>query len=292
MSKFTEALTVQTHAPKFHNPKLKAAAAELLEVSDALKAAAAEADKQVDTAQRRVAIILAGLPVDKSGRKLDVAETEGVKSIPEFMDKIFPGFSPATAYSLNKWGREVLTNDAARPELKAMPYSNFAEVASMEPKALEAALDSGDIAPDMTQAALRDARKRLTDKPKVERLYSIRPARPDSEETFEGEYTQEELPKGIASGFIDCHVYRLYTYELEPADAPKSKVKCIRFCVEFPDGSAALYDAVPKYTPVKTPVQLDAEAADAALIARTMSVKGMAEAEAREFLVSAGLLNA
>lgn len=292
MARFEESLALAPVLPKFKNAKLKAATAALVEVSTDYRTARTEAEQKAEDIRRRVAVILAGLPVDRSGRKLDVEATEGVKSIPEFMAKIFPDMSPATAYSLNKWGREVLTNEKARPELKAMPYSNFAEVASMEPKALAAALDSGDIKPDMTQADLRKAKARLADKPKVERLYTVRPARPDSEETFEGEYTAEELPKAIASGFIDCHVYRLYTYELEPTDAPKSKVKCIRFCVEFPDASAALYDAIPKYTPVKTPAQKDAEAADAALIARTMSVKGMTEAEAREFLVNAGLLNA
>lgn len=292
MARFEESLALATIIPKFKNAKLKAATAALVEVSSDFRAARTEAEEKVEDIRRRVAVILAGLPVDKSGRKLDVDAAEGVKSIPEFMAKIFPDMSPATAYSLAKWGREVVTNDKARPELRAMPYSNYAEVASLEPKALEAALDSGAIAADMTQAALREAKRAIADKPRTVKLYTVRPARPDVDEPLPGEYTVEELPKAIASGFIDSHVYRLYTYELEPADAPKAKLKCIRFCVEFPDASAVLYDAVPKYTPAKTPAQLDAEAADAALIARTMNAKGMSEAEARDFLVDAGILEA
>lgn len=107
-----------------------------------------DAAKYADTKNREIAKIL-GDVADKKAY-----ETDGFKSIADYASTVF-GIARQNAYALANAGK-VYNDKDAHPELKAMSPSKIAELAAVDIKAVNAALNSGEINHDTTQKDLRE----------------------------------------------------------------------------------------------------------------------------------------
>lgn len=119
----------------------------------------ADAAKYADTKNREIAKIL-GDVADKKAY-----ETDGFKSVADYASTVF-GIARQNAYALANAGK-VYNDKDAHPELKAMSPSKIAELAAVDAKVVNAALNSGEINHDTTQKDLRefaDKSKSKTDK--------------------------------------------------------------------------------------------------------------------------------
>lgn len=107
-----------------------------------------DAAKYADTKNREIAKIL-GDVADKEAYKAD-----GFKSVADYASTVF-GIARQNAYALANAGK-VYNDKNAHPELQAMSPSKIAELAAVDIKAVNAALEAGEITHDTTQKALRE----------------------------------------------------------------------------------------------------------------------------------------
>lgn len=107
-----------------------------------------DAAKYADTKNREIAKIL-GDVADKKAY-----EADGFKSVADYASTVF-GIARQNAYALANAGK-VYNDKDAHPELQAMSPSKLAELAAVDTKAVNAALEAGEITHDTTQKALRE----------------------------------------------------------------------------------------------------------------------------------------
>lgn len=168
--KGTEIITlnpIQTTIPVFKDERLKKA-------TERITAIYADAAKYADTKNRDIAKILADVADKKS------YETDGFKSVADYASTVF-GIARQNAYALANAGK-VYNDKNAHPELQQMSPSKIAELSSVEPKTLIAALDAGTITHDTTQKALREfagtSKGEKEEKPLVLDMFIARPCIP------------------------------------------------------------------------------------------------------------------
>lgn len=107
-----------------------------------------DAAKYADTKNREIAKILADVADKKA------YEADGFKSVADYAYTVF-GIARQNAYALANAGK-VYNDKSAHPELQAMSPSKLAELAAVDTKAVNAALEAGEITHDTTQKALRE----------------------------------------------------------------------------------------------------------------------------------------
>lgn len=107
-----------------------------------------DAAKYADTKNREIAKIL-GDVADKKAY-----EADGFKSVADYASTVF-GIARQNAYALANAGK-VYNDKSAHPELHAMSPSKLAELAAVDTKTVNAALEAGEINHDTTQKALRE----------------------------------------------------------------------------------------------------------------------------------------
>lgn len=134
-----------------------------------------DAAKYADTKNREIAKIL-GDVADKKAY-----EADGFKSVADYASTVF-GIARQNAYALANAGK-VYNDKSAHPELQAMSPSKLAELAAVDTKAVNAALESGEITHDTTQKALREFADKAkstkeTEKPIVLDTFTARPCVP------------------------------------------------------------------------------------------------------------------
>lgn len=134
-----------------------------------------DAAKYADTKNREIAKIL-GDVADKEAYKAD-----GFKSVADYASTVF-GIARQNAYALANAGK-VYNDKNAHHELQAMSPSKIAELAAVDTKVVNAALEAGEITHDTTQKALREfADKAKADKegekPVVLDTFTARPCVP------------------------------------------------------------------------------------------------------------------
>lgn len=151
-----------------------------------------DAAKYADTKNREIAKILADVADKKA------YEADGFKSVADYAATVF-GIARQNAYALANAGK-VYNDNTAHPELQAMSPSKLAELAAVDSKAVNAALEAGKITHDTTQKALRDfADKAKADKegekPVVLDMFTARPCVPS--------LTEEEADNFAAAKTLD-----------------------------------------------------------------------------------------
>lgn len=165
----------------------------LTKATQRITAIYADAAKYADTKNREIAKIL-GDVADKEAYKAD-----GFKSVADYASAVF-GIARQNAYALANAGK-VYNDKNAHPELQAMSPSKIAELAAVDTKAVNAALEAGEITHDTTQKALREfADKAKADKegekPVVLDTFTARPCvtfvDDKSADTFQQNHTIEE----------------------------------------------------------------------------------------------------
>lgn len=151
---------------KLNSPELAKATDEIFAIYgkagaevDALRA---KANRKKDEIGREVAKIL-GRVSTAEAYKMD-----GFKSVEDYAQKVLD-MPKATAYALAAYGRAINDPKASKKLLEMSPF-NFDAVKSLGLPAINAALESGEISPDMTQKELkeyRDAHKPESGKAKI-----------------------------------------------------------------------------------------------------------------------------
>lgn len=160
-------LTIKRNAEiKLNSPELVKATDEILAIMGKASAEVdtlrAKAERKRDDTGRAVARIL-GRVSSNEAYKVD-----GFKSVEDYAQKVLD-MPKATAYALAAYGRAI-NDPKANPKLLEMSPFNFDAVKSLGLPAINAALESGEISPDMTQKELkeyRDAHKPESSKAKV-----------------------------------------------------------------------------------------------------------------------------
>lgn len=107
-----------------------------------------DAAKYADTKNREIAKILADVADKKA------YEADGFKSVADYASSVF-GIARQNAYALANAGK-VYNDKNAHPELQAMTPSKLAELASVDAKVVNTALEAGEITHETTQKALRE----------------------------------------------------------------------------------------------------------------------------------------
>lgn len=107
-----------------------------------------DAAKYADAKNREIAKILADVADKKAFEK------DGFKSVADYASSVF-GIARQNAYALANAGK-VYNDKNAHPELQSMSPSKLAELAAVDSKAVNAALEKGEITHDTTQKALRE----------------------------------------------------------------------------------------------------------------------------------------
>lgn len=120
----------------------------LTKATNRITAIYADAAKYADIKNREIAKIL-GDVADKKAYEID-----GFKSVADYASTVF-GIARQNAYALANAGK-VYNDKDAHPELKAMSPSKIAELAAVDTKTVNAALNSGEINHDTTQKGLRE----------------------------------------------------------------------------------------------------------------------------------------
>lgn len=147
----------------------------LTKATQRIAAIYADASKYADTKNREIAKILG----DVSDKK--AYEADGFKSVADYAFTVF-GIARQNAYALANAGK-VYNDKSAHAELQAMSPSKLAELAAVDTKVVNAALEAGEITHDTTQKALREfADKAKSDKegekPVVLDIFTARPCIP------------------------------------------------------------------------------------------------------------------
>lgn len=151
---------------KLNSPELAKATDEIFAIYgkagaevDALRA---KANRKKDEIGREVAKILGRVST------AEAYKVDGFKSVEDYAQKVLD-MPKATAYALAAYGRAINDPKANKKLLEMSPF-NFDAIKSLGLPAINAALDSGEISPDMTQTELkeyRDAHKPESGKAKV-----------------------------------------------------------------------------------------------------------------------------
>lgn len=154
--KATEIITlnpITTAVPTFKDERLTKA-------TQRITAIYADAAKYADTKNREIAKILGDVAAKKS------YEADGFKSVADYASTIF-GIARQNAYALANAGK-VYNDKSAHPELQAMSPSKLAELAAVDTKVVNAALESGEITHDTTQKSLREFADKVKSEKEVE----------------------------------------------------------------------------------------------------------------------------
>lgn len=165
--------TIDTTVPALKDERLAKATQRIMAIYS-------DAAKYADTKNREISKILADVAEKKS------YEADGFTSVADYASTIF-GIARQNAYSLANAGK-IYNDKDAHPELQAMSPSKLAELATVEPAILTAALNDGTISHNTTQRDLREfanATKDHPDKPVVLDRYTIIPFFPVSEDQQE-----------------------------------------------------------------------------------------------------------
>lgn len=138
-----------------------------------------DAAKYADIKNREIAKILADVADKKA------YEADGFKSVADYASTVF-GIARQNAYALANAGK-VYNDKNSHSELKAMSPSKLAELASVDSKAVTAALKSGQITHETTQKALREFAEKVksdseTGKVEVVDTFTARPCVPSLSE--------------------------------------------------------------------------------------------------------------
>lgn len=151
---------------KLNSPELAKATDEIFAIYgkagaevDALRA---KANRKKDEIGREVAKILGRVST------AEAYKVDGFKSVEDYAQKVLD-MPKATAYALAAYGRAINDPKANKRLLEMSPF-NFDAVKSLGLPAINAALESGEISPDMTQKELkeyRDAHKPESGKAKI-----------------------------------------------------------------------------------------------------------------------------
>lgn len=151
---------------KLNSPELAKATDEIFAIYgkagaevDALRA---KANRKKDEIGREVAKILGRVST------AEAYKVDGFKSVEDYAQKVLD-MPKATAYALAAYGRAINDPNANKKLLEMSPF-NFDAIKSLGLPAINAALESGEIDPDMTQKELkeyRDAHKPESGKAKI-----------------------------------------------------------------------------------------------------------------------------
>lgn len=191
----------------------------LTKATQRITAIYADAAKYADTKNREIAKIL-GEVADKKAY-----EADGFKSVADYASNVF-GIARQNAYALANAGK-VYNDKSAHPELQAMTPSKLAELSAVDAKAVNAALEKGEITHDTTQKALREfADKAKADKeggkPVVLDMFTARLCRPIVDEE-----TADTLSMGKTLDDWDDY-FMDYVVNAIPAELPMSPVEIIK----------------------------------------------------------------
>lgn len=151
-----------------------------------------DAAKYADAKNREIAKILADVADKKA------YEADGFKSVADYASTVF-GIARQNAYALANAGK-VYNDKNSHPELQAMSPSKIAEIASVDSKAVNAALEAGEITHETTQKALREFAEKAkndseTAKAVVVAMFTARPCVPS--------LTEEEADNFAAAKTLD-----------------------------------------------------------------------------------------
>lgn len=180
-----------------------------------------DAAKYVDTKNREIAKILA----DVSDKK--AYETDGFKSVADYASAVF-GIARQNAYALANAGK-VYNDTNAHPELKAMSPFKIAELSAVDTKAVNAALEAGEITHNTTQKDLREfADNAKTDKegekPVVPNKFTARPCLVAVDDKLRDTFSMDKLESDWDDWFVDYVSSISPNGEVEIVKLPKSKL--------------------------------------------------------------------
>lgn len=178
-----------------------------------------DAAKYADTKNREIAKIL-GDVADKEAYKAD-----GFKSVADYAFTVF-GIARQNAYALANAGK-VYNDKNAHPELQAMSPSKIAELAAVDTKAVNAALEAGEITHDTTQKALREFADKAKsskegEKPIVLDTFTARPCLPLITEEMADTFSMGKTLDDWDDFFMD------YVVNAVPSTAPISPVEIVK----------------------------------------------------------------
>lgn len=144
----------------------------LIKATQRITAIYGDAAKYAETKNREIAKIL-GDVADKKAY-----EADGFKSVADYASTVF-GISRQNAYALANAGK-IYNDKNAHSELQAMSPSKLAELAPVNTKVLNAALEAGEITRDTTQKDLREFADKAKankegEKPVVLDIFTARP---------------------------------------------------------------------------------------------------------------------
>lgn len=213
--KATEIITlnpITTAALTFKDERLNKA-------TQRISAIYSDAAHYADTKNREIAKILG----DVAGKK--AYEVDGFKSVADYASTVF-GISRQNAYALANAGK-VYNDTNAHPELKAMSPSKLAELASTDIKALNAALEAGEITHDTTQKSLREFADRVKtdkegEKPVVLDTFTVRPCIPLITEEMRDTFSMAKTLDDWDDFFMD------YVVNAGNTTAPTSPVEIVK----------------------------------------------------------------
>lgn len=175
--------TIETTLPTLKDERLAKATQRIMAIY-------ADAAKYASAKNREISKILADVADKKS------YEADGFTSVADYAYKIF-GIARQNAYSLANAGK-IYNDKDSHPELLAMSPSKLAELATVEPTIINAALNDGTISHNSTQRDLREfanATKDHPDEPVVLDRYTAIPFFPvpeDQQELMSSPRTMDE----------------------------------------------------------------------------------------------------
>lgn len=215
--KTTEIITlnpINDIAPTFKDDRLTKATQRITSIYN-------DAAKYVDTKNREIAKILAEVSDKKA------YEADGFKSVADYAYTVF-GIARQNAYALSNAGK-VYNDKNAHPELQSMSPSKLAELAAVDTKALNAALEAGEITHDTTQKALREfADKAKADKegekPVVLNTFTVRPCLVAVDDKLRDTFSMDKIETDWDDWFIDYVSENSPNGEVEIVKLPKSKL--------------------------------------------------------------------
>lgn len=181
-----------------------------------------DAAKYADTKNREIAKILAEVSDKKA------YEADGFKSVADYASTVF-GIARQNAYALANAGK-VYNDTTAHPELKAMSPSKIAELSAVDTKAVNAALEAGEITHNTTQKALREfADKAKADEegenPVVMNKFTVRPCLTTVDDKLRDTFSLDKLEPDWDDWFVDYVSSISPNGEVETVKLPKSKLE-------------------------------------------------------------------
>lgn len=202
----------------------------LTKATQRITAIYSDAAKYADTKNREIAKIL-GEVADKKAY-----EADGFKSVADYASTVF-GIARQNAYALANAGK-VYNDKSAHAELQAMSPSKLAELAAVDTKVVNAALEAGEITHDTTQKALREfADKAKADKegekPVVLDTFTARPCLSMVTDEMADTFSMGKTLDDWDDFFMD------YVVNAAPSTVPVSPVEIVKLPKGKVDPSAA-----------------------------------------------------